>query len=128
MQTIEQALEKLNGSSFRSGFHLDDKDRRYVEEKGMDTIRRHAEDFVSSRLAPSEIPNDGRQTPMRGHPVFKAQHACACCCRGCLNKWYRVPKGKELTEDQQRRIVNLLMAWIRRELEPDDDLHDLHGR
>ena len=116
MQTIDQALEKLSRSSFRSGFHLDAKDRAYIEEKGMDTIRRHAEDFVTRRLAPAVIPNDGRQTPMRGHPVFKAQHACACCCRGCLNKWYHVPENRKLTEDQQRRIVNLLMAWIDREM------------
>lgn len=117
MQTIDQALDKLKKSEFRAKFHLDEKDRKYIEEKGMDTIRRHAEDFVAKRLAPAVIPNDGRQTPMRGHPVFKAQHGCACCCRGCLKKWYRVPKGVELTEDQQRRIVNLLMAWIQREME-----------
>jgi hypothetical protein len=36
---------------------------------------------------------------MRGHPVFIAQHACACCCRGCLEKWYRIPRGIPLTED-----------------------------
>ena len=87
----------------------------------MDTIRSHAENFIATRLAPSEIPNDGKQTPMRGHPVFLAQHACACCCRGCLEKWYRVPKDRELTENQQRRIVNLLMAWICREYEKQED-------
>lgn len=116
MQTIDQALEKLRKSSFRAGFHLDANDRQYIKEKGMQTIRRHAEDFVVKRLAPAMISNDGRQTPMRGHPVFKAQHACACCCRSCLNKWYHVPEGTELTKDQQRRIVNLLMAWIEREM------------
>ena len=122
MQTIDQALEKLKKSDFRAKFHLDSKDMSYIKEKGMETIRRHAEDFVAKRLAPAVIPNDGRQTPMRGHPVFKAQHACACCCRGCLNKWYRVPKGVELTEDQQRRLVNLLMAWIQREMERYEEL------
>ena len=117
MQTIDQALDKLQTSRFRVKFHLTQKDRDYIMEKGMDTIRIHAEDFIAKRLAPAELPNDGKQTPMRGHPVFLAQHACACCCRGCLEKWYRVPKGRELTEDQQRRIVNLLMAWIQREYE-----------
>ncbi|MCI8648020.1 MAG: DUF4186 domain-containing protein [Firmicutes bacterium] len=116
MQTIDQALEKLKRSDFRVSFHLDSRDRNYIEKKGMDTIRRHAEDFIAKRIAPAVIPNDGRQTPMRGHPIFKAQHACACCCRGCLNKWYRVAKGTQLTEDQQQRLVNLLMAWIEREL------------
>ena len=117
MQTIDQALTKLQTSRFRVKFHLTQKDRDYITEKGMDTIRSHAEDFIAKRLAPAEIPNDGKQTPMRGHPVFLAQHACACCCRGCLEKWYRIPKGRELTEDQQRRIVNLLMTWICREYE-----------
>jgi exodeoxyribonuclease V alpha subunit len=82
----------------------------------MDTIRQHAYDFVRTRLAPAMPENDGKQTPMKGHPVFKAQHACACCCRGCLEKWYRVPKGTELTEVQQEKIVNLLMAWIEEEM------------
>lgn len=116
MQTKEEALEKLKKSDFRTSFHLTENDRNYVKEKGMETIRRHAEDFIEKRLSPAVISNDGRQTPMRSHPVFKAQHACACCCRGCLNKWYRVPKGIELTKDQQRRIVDLIMAWIEHEM------------
>ncbi len=115
MQTVDEALAKLQKSKFRSGFHLDEKNVRYIDEKGLDAIRSHAADFVAKRLAPAEIPNDGKQTPMRGHPVFVAQHACACCCRGCLNKWYRVPQGRALTESEQRRIVNLLMAWIEKE-------------
>ena len=82
----------------------------------METIRSHAEDFVRTRLAPAVIPNDGKQTPMRGHPVFVAQHACACCCRSCLEKWYKVPSNIELSEIQQERIVNLIMAWIEKEL------------
>lgn len=115
MQTVDEALAKLQKSKFRSGFHLDEKNVKYIDEKGFDVIRSHATDFVAKRLAPAEIPNDGKQTPMRGHPVFVAQHACACCCRGCLNKWYRVPQGRALTESEQRRIVNLLMVWIEKE-------------
>ena len=71
---------------------------------------------MKTRLAPAVIPNDGKQTPMRGHPVFVAQHACACCCRVCLNKWYHVPKDVDLTPEQQKKIVNLIMAWIAREI------------
>lgn len=82
----------------------------------MDVIRSHAQDFVRQKLAPAEPLHDGKQTPMHGHPVFIAQHACACCCRGCLNKWYRVPKGVPLTEVQQEKIVNLLMTWIEEEM------------
>lgn len=115
--TYEEALDRLQASKFRAGFHLSEKDKAYIREKGMDTIRSHAEDFIAQRLAPAQPKNDGKQTPMRGHPVFIAQHACACCCRGCLNKWYRVPKGIELSEINQKSIVDLLMAWIERELE-----------
>lgn len=112
MASINETLIKLKKSDFRAGFHLTEKDKAYIAEKGMDTIKKHAEEFVRTRLAPAYPPNDGKQTPMRGHPVFVAQHACACCCRGCLEKWYRVPQGKELTQSQQEKIVNLLMAWM----------------
>lgn len=114
MQTIDQALAKLDRSKFRSSFYLTKKEMAYLEDKGMETMRRHAQDFVREKLAPVDPVNDGKQTPMHGHPVFTAMHATACCCRGCLNKWYRVPKGRELTESEQERIVNLLMAWLER--------------
>ena len=120
MQTIDQALDKLERSKFRSGFHLTGKEQAYLEEKGLDVMRRHAADFVRQKLAPAEPANDGRQTPMHGHPVFKAMHATACCCRGCLNKWYKVPLHRELTDLEQQRIVNLLMAWIRRNSRSED--------
>ena len=115
MQTLDEALDKLQASKFRSSFHLKEKDKAYIRDKGMDTIRLHAEDFIRTRLAPEFIPNDGKQTPMRGHPVFIAQHATACCCRGCLYKWYKVKPNKALDDVQIGKIVNLIMAWIERE-------------
>ena len=117
MQTVKEALDKLQQSAFRARFHLSEADKEYVRTRGMETIRRHAADFVGQRLAPANPHNDGKQTPMRGHPVFVAQHACACCCRGCLEKWYRVPRGRPLRDDEQERIVRLLMAWIVREMD-----------
>lgn len=112
MQTIEQVLEKLGNSKFRISFKFTRKEVLYIDEKGIDVIRMHAADFVRNRLAPANPVNDGKQTPMHGHPVFKAMHATACCCRGCMQKWYKVSPNRELTEDEQRRIVNLLIAWI----------------
>lgn len=114
---MDNIFNRLATSLFRSSFSLKEKDRAYIDGKGLDTIKRHAEDFIATRLAPASIPNDGKQTPMRGHPVFIAQHACACCCRGCLFKWYSVPKGVELSSEQQRKIVAILMAWIERQLD-----------
>ena len=71
---FEPLFEKLATSDFRRKFSLKRVDREYIISKGMDTIRHHAEDFVRKRLAPAVIPNDGKQTPMRGHPVFIAHY------------------------------------------------------
>lgn len=113
---IENILTSLSKSNFRSKFHLKEKDKKYIEEKGIEKIQEHANDFINKRLAPNIIPNDGKQTPMRGHPVFIAQHATATCCRGCLEKWHKIPKGKELTKEQVDYIVKLIMTWINKEL------------
>ncbi len=105
-------FDRLAQSAFRSRFHLTRKDRDYIAAKGMDTIRQHARDFVAKRLAPAVIPNDGKQTPMRGHPVFLAQHATGCCCRGCFSKWHHIPAGRQLTAAEQDYAVCVLMAWL----------------
>lgn len=119
MQSIDEALNKLEHSKFRSSFHLTKKEREYLKEKGMDVMESHARDFVRTKLSAADPVNDGKQTPMKGHPVFKAMHATACCCRGCMNKWYKVPLHQELSEVQQEKIVHLLMAWIKRQEEKD---------
>ena len=117
MKDYGRFFRKLARSKFRSRFRLSPADRAYIAEKGIVTIRRHAEDFIRARLAPAHPPNDGRQTPMRGHPVFKAQHACACCCRTCLAKWWDVPEGTDIPPERQSRIVDFLMAWMEKELQ-----------
>ena len=81
---IDQVLARLGASDFRRRFRLREAELLYIEERGLETIESHARDFVRTRLAPAAPRNDGRQTPMRGHPVFIAQHATARCCRGCL--------------------------------------------
>jgi hypothetical protein len=80
--TIPRKLTALKQSSFRSKFKLSQKDRDYIAAKGIETIKEHAFQFIKSRVAPDFPENDGKQTPMRGHPVFIAQHATATCCRG----------------------------------------------
>lgn len=109
---LTDLFARLAKSDFRSRFHLTKKDKEYIAEKGLPTIRRHAEDLIAKRLAPAVIPNDGKQTPMRGHPVFLAQHATGCCCRGCFYKWHHIPAGRELTKEEQQYAVAVLMAWI----------------
>ena len=117
MNSLEEILERLSKSKFRSSFHLNDKMKKYVKEKGIDIIRNHTYDFINTRLKPSIIENDGKQTPMRQvHPTFIAQHATATCCRGCLEKWHKIPKGKELNDKEVNYIVDLIIKWILKEV------------
>ena len=114
---MEEILYRLSKSKFRSSFHLNKKMKEYVNEKGIDKIEEHAYDFINKRLKPAIIENDGKQTPMKGHPVFIAQHATATCCRGCLEKWHHIKKGRELTNVEVDYIVNIIVKWIKKELE-----------
>lgn len=115
-KNIDEVLFSLSKSHFRSKFHLKEDSKRYINEKGIETIKKHASDFIENRLAPSVILNDGKQTPFKGHPVFIAQHATATCCRGCLEKWHKIPKGIELTASQKDYILTLIMSWIERQM------------
>ena len=111
----EEIFVRLSRSSFRSHFHLSHKEIDIIKQKGIETIRRHAVDFVEKRLSAENPENDGNQTPMKGHPVFIAQHASACCCRSCLEKWHYIPAGKKLTAKEQSYIVDVIMDWINKE-------------
>jgi hypothetical protein len=115
---ITQSLGSLIKSSFRSKFNLSEKDRQYIDNKGIEIIRKHANDFITSRVAPDFPKNDGKQTPMRGHPVFIAQHATATCCRKCIQKWHGIEKGRALNERDVEFIVALIMGWIGEQLHP----------
>lgn len=113
---IINKLESLKKSKFRSSFHLSFKDKEYIKKKGMDTIINHAYDFINNRLKPKYIKNDGKQTPMKGHPVFIAQHATGTCCRRCLFKWHNISKDKELSNNEVNYIVSIIIAWINKEM------------
>lgn len=113
MNNLEYILKKLSISKFRSSFKLKEKDIEYINKKGLNVIEEHAFQFIKKRLSCKVILNDGKQTPMKGHPVFIAQHATATCCRECLSKWHGIPKGTELTKKQQEYIVDIIMSWIK---------------
>ena len=116
MNKIDLILLKLSKSKFRSSFHLNNKMKEYVSLKGIDKIIKDAYEIINSRIKPENPKNDGKQTPMKQvHPVFIAQHACACCCRSCIEKWHKIDKNKELTDDEVDELVTLLIEWIKRE-------------
>ena len=113
---IGRTLERLSHSEFRSKFSLSARDLDYTLEKGPQIIDRHAHELLRKRVGDAFPAKDGKQTPWRGHPVFTAQHATATCCRGCIEKWHHVPKGRELTDAEIDRFSALVMAWVAREV------------
>ncbi|HEV2799021.1 MAG TPA: DUF4186 domain-containing protein [Pyrinomonadaceae bacterium] len=122
-RNLDELFAALAASEFRRRFQLRGRELEYLRRKGLQTVLEHAADFSEKRLAPAAPANDGRQTPFRGHPVFVAQHATATCCRGCLEKWHAIPKGRELDVAEKRYILQVIEAWLAREDErmPDAD-------
>jgi Domain of unknown function (DUF4186) len=114
--SLDQKLDAIARHRFRSKFHLRGRERVTAELSGPSTMRLHARDFISRRLAPAEPDKDGRQTPYRGHPVFVAQHATATCCRTCLQRWHQIPKGQELSRAERAYVVDVICRWIEREV------------
>ena len=114
--SISEKLTSLGKSKFRSKFKLSQKDREYITTKGLETIKDHAYQFINSRVAPAYPNNDGKQTPMKGHPVFIAQHGTATCCRKCIQKWHGIVKGRALNAQEIDFIVALVMGWIERQV------------
>lgn len=112
---LDELFIALSGSPFRRRFRLRGRELEYLRQKGLPVILEHAADFIARRLAPAYPANDGKQTPMRNHPVFVAQHATATCCRGCLQKWHAIPKGRALSEEEQRYILSVLREWLTRQ-------------
>jgi hypothetical protein len=115
-QQLESTLRRLASSRFRARFALTPADRHYLRARGPVVIEEHIHRFLSERIAPAEPKNDGKQTPWRGHPVFVAQHATATCCRGCIQKWHGIAKGRELTDDELGRLEELVFAWLTKQL------------
>jgi len=118
-------FSRLNKSKFRSSFRLKGKELEYFKSNGTYEILSHARDFINTRLAPADIPNEGKQTPFRNHPVFVAQRATATCCRGCLQKWHGIEKGKELTEQEVNHVVKLIGKWLENQMPDYSSLREI---
>lgn len=112
---LSPLFERLAKSQFRSSFYLNAKDKAYIQDKGWEKIEQSTRETIARRLAPAFIANDGKQTPMRHgiFPSFIAQHATGCCCRGCLEKWHGIPKGRQLTMREQIYLTRVVMEWLR---------------
>ena len=109
----EQLKIRLAQSGFRSRFRLKEKELKIIAERGLTEVEHQSRQILLRRLAPEFPENDGKQTPMRGHPCFVAQHATGICCRSCLKKWHGIPVGRALTDGELDTLTHILMSWIR---------------
>ena len=114
-RNLDEVFTALDASPFRRRFRLRGKELEYLRRKGLPLVLEHAADFIEKRLAPAAPANDGKQTPMRHHPVFIAQHATATCCRGCLQKWHAIPKGRALEASEKGYVLEVIHAWLARQ-------------
>ena len=114
-RNLDEVFQALAGSSFRRRFRLRGSELEYLRRKGLCVVSEHAADFIEKRLAQASPVNDGKQTPMRHHPVFIAQHATATCCRGCLQKWHAIPEGRALESEEKEYILEVIKTWLARE-------------
>ncbi|WP_423821793.1 DUF4186 domain-containing protein [Salinisphaera sp. SPP-AMP-43] len=112
MRSLDAVFEALLKSDFRRRFKLGSREQADLDRHGLAVIREHAARFISERLAPAEPPNDGKQTPMRNHPVFIAQHATATCCRNCLAKWHGIAAHRALSAAEQAYVCDVIVAWL----------------
>jgi predicted Fe-S protein YdhL (DUF1289 family) len=126
MRDLDDLFAALSRSGFRRRFRLRGPELAYLRGRGIEAVMEHAAGFIAARLAVAEPAHDGRQTPMRNHPAFVAQHATATCCRGCLRKWHRIPEGRALTDDETRHVLAAMERWLRGQLpaEADDGSRD----
>ncbi len=91
---------------------IGDPEKDYIHSRGLDILRLHATDFVNKRIAPAAPKNDGRQTPLKGHPVFIAQHATGTSDRARLEKFHGIKAGIALTEQEVAYVVSVILLWI----------------
>src|SRR5581483_3486957 len=112
MREMDDLFAALAQSRFRARFKLRGRELGILREKGIEAVMQHAAKIIRDRLAPADIPNDGKQTPWRNHPVFVAQHATATCCRGCLEKWHKIPRGQALSEDEFWHVLDVIRRWL----------------
>ena len=95
---------------------MGEPEKEYVLSRGIEILKLHATDFVKKRLAPADPKNDGRQTPLKGHPVFIAQHATGTSDRIRLEKFHGIKTGIELTEKEISYVVSVILRWIQEQV------------
>ena len=138
MNAVDAAFQKLAKSKFRSRFRLSESDRKYISDKGIETIRSPSLTLRGCRFPMGRDARHAAGMPLRGlhshapRPSESAQRRQADAdartprVQGATRlrlllprlpvKWWKVPKETAIPPERQSRIVDFLMAWIERQL------------
>ena len=72
---FEQLFNRLSHSKFRSSFHLKQKDKEYIQAKGIDTIEKHAIEFCRKKISSSLYPQRWETNTFQRTPCIH----CSTC-------------------------------------------------
>ncbi len=109
-------LEKVAKCDYRAEIDLGAEDIEYINSRGFDMMIKHAQDFVERRLGPARPRNEGKQTPLKGHPLFLAQHATGSDSRRALSEYHGIAEGKELSRQQIDYVTDVVLRWLEERL------------
>ena len=118
-QDVEYTFRSLKYELIRHHFwhqEIDIRALNYARRKGLNGLAAAAEKRVRRCLSPADPAFDGRQTGKSGNPLFYAQHACAVCCRKCMEYWHGIQQHRPLSEEEVQYSKELMMLFIRERL------------
>jgi hypothetical protein len=115
LDDVDHTLAELRQELIRHHFwHLDfdEKARNHALRKGRVALSIAAARRIEISVSGENPVKDGRQTPFEGNVLYYAQHATASCCRTCIEYWHNVPKGRPLTDEEQRYLTALVVRYV----------------
>ena len=116
LRDVEYTFRSLKYELIRHHFWHEELDIRavnYARRKGVSALEVAAEKRVRQTLGAADPYFDGRQTGKSGNPLFYAQHACAACCRKCVEYWHGIEQHKPLSEEEVQYLKELLMLYVK---------------
>jgi uncharacterized protein DUF4186 len=119
LKDLEYTFKSLKYEMIRHHFwhlEIDLRAINYARRKGVTALRVAAEKRIRNSVGPAQPWHDGTQTPKSGNPLYYAQHATATCCRKCVEYWYGVETGRDLSEEEIQYFTALVNMFVEERL------------
>ena len=121
LEDVEYTFAMLQRETIRAKFWRKPIDSILLEKarmRGISGIKGDALAILAKKVGPKSkgTPWDSRGTPYDGDMIFLGQHATATCCRRCIQEWHGIPDDRELTVEEIKYFVDLIVQYIQRRL------------